>query len=214
METAKRYLIFLVGLFINALGVSFITKAALGTSPISSIPYTLSLGFTPTLGQFTIFFSLLLVVIQILLLRRKYQKIQLLQIPVSILFGYFIDLTMVWLSGLNPHSYPVKMAALLVGCVILGFGVYTEVLANVVMLPGEGFVKSVCTVFHTDFGLTKVCFDAGMTICAALISLVLFSSLNGVREGTIVAALLVGFIARSIGKRLTFLPGLLFGEAA
>ena len=125
METAKRYLIFLVGLFINALGVSFITKAALGTSPISSIPYTLSLGFTPTLGQFTIFFSLLLVVIQILLLRRKYQKIQLLQIPGSILFGYFIDLTMVWLSGLNPHSYPVKMAALLVGCVILGFGVYT-----------------------------------------------------------------------------------------
>lgn len=210
METAKRYLIFLVGLFINALGVSFITKAALGTSPISSIPYTLSLGFTPTLGQFTIFFSLLLVIIQILLLRRKYQKIQLLQIPVSILFGYFIDLTMVWLAGLNPHSYPVKMAALLVGCVILGFGVYTEVLANVVMLPGEGFVKSVCTVFHTDFGLTKVCFDAGMTICAALISLVLFSSLNGVREGTIIAALAVGLIARFFGKQLAFLKPLLF----
>ena len=97
-----------------------------------------------------------------------------------------------------------------IGEVILGFGVYTEVLANVVMLPGEGFVKSVCTVFHTDFGLTKVCFDAGMTICAALISLVLFSSLNGVREGTIIAALAVGLIARFFGKRLAFLKPLLF----
>ena len=201
METFKRYLVFLIGLFINALGVSFITKAALGTSPISSIPYTLSLGFSPTLGQFTIVFSLLLIVLQLLILRRRFQKIQLLQIPVSILFGYFIDLTMVMLFFVEPQQYLSKMLSLLTGCIILGFGVYTEVLANVVMLPGEAFVKSVCTAFHTDFGITKVCFDAGMTICAGLISLLLFFTVNGVREGTVIAALIVGLIARFFGKK-------------
>ena len=83
----KRYIIFLIGLFINSLGVAFITKADLGTSPISSIPYTLSLEFHPTIGQFTIVFSLLLIAIQIVLLRKKFGMVQFLQIPVSILFG-------------------------------------------------------------------------------------------------------------------------------
>ena len=96
MEKLKRYIIFLIGLFINSLGVSLITKANLGTSPISSI-----------------------------------------------LFGYFIDLTMVMLFFVEPQSYISSVIYLLIGCVILGFGVYTEVLANVAMLPGESFVRAV-----------------------------------------------------------------------
>ena len=46
MNKLKRYVIFLIGLFVNSLGVSLITKASLGTSPISSIPYVLSLKFS------------------------------------------------------------------------------------------------------------------------------------------------------------------------
>ena len=91
MDKLKRYIIFLIGLFINSLGVSLITKAALGTSPISSIPYVLSLIFPFTLGQFTIYFSVLLVVLQLLILRRKFKVEHLLQIPISIAFGYFIE---------------------------------------------------------------------------------------------------------------------------
>ena len=95
MEKLKRYIVFLIGLFINSLGVSLTTKADLGTSPISSIPYVLSLNFPFTLGQFTIAFSLLLILIQLVILRRNFKAEHLLQIPISILFGYFIDLTMV-----------------------------------------------------------------------------------------------------------------------
>ena len=72
MEKLKRYLIFLIGLFINSLGVSLITKADLGTSPISSVPYVLSLNFPFTLGQFTIVFSLVLILIQFLILRKNF----------------------------------------------------------------------------------------------------------------------------------------------
>jgi len=112
MDKLKRYIIFLIGLFINSLGVSLITKAALGTSPISSIPYVLSLIFPFTLGQFTIYFSVLLVVLQLLILRRKFKVEHLLQIPISIAFGYFIDLTMEMLSFVNPQLYIIKIAAL------------------------------------------------------------------------------------------------------
>ena len=117
MDKLKRYIIFLIGLFINSLGVRLITKAALGTSPISSIPYVI---FPFTLGQFTIYFSVLLVVLQLLILRRKFKVEHLLQIPISIAFGYFIDLTMEMLSFVNPQLYIIKIAALLIGCAILG----------------------------------------------------------------------------------------------
>ena len=102
MEKLKRYVIFLIGLFINSLGVSLITKADLGTSPISSIPYVLSLNFPMTLGQFTIIFSILLIIIQLFILRKNFKAEHLLQIPISILFGYFIDPTMVLLGFVHP----------------------------------------------------------------------------------------------------------------
>lgn len=210
MEKLKRYIVFLIGLFINSLGVSLITKANLGTSPISSIPYVLSLNFPFTLGQFTIAFSLLLILIQLIILRRNFKAEHLLQIPISILFGYFIDLTMVMLFFVNPQTYLSSVVYLLIGCVILGFGVYTEVLANVAMLPGESFVRAVSSTWKTEFGSTKVAFDVSLTVIAAVLSLLFAHRLDGVREGTIIAALLVGFIARLFGRRLTFLEPLLF----
>lgn len=213
-EKLKRYLIFLIGLFINALGVSFITKANLGTSPISSIPYVLSLKFPFSLGEFTIAFSIFLILLQLLILRKKFRAEHWLQIPVSILFGYFIDLTMALLFWLNPGSYLLEILYLLIGCVILGFGVYLEVLADVVMLPGESFVRAIVLTWNRNFGNTKICFDASMTIIAGVLSVIFFHRLQGVREGTIVAALLVGFLARVFGRKLAFLKPLLFPQTS
>lgn len=212
MNKLKRYLIFLVGLFINALGVSLVTKASLGTSPISSIPYVLSLNFPLTLGKFTILFSIFLIVLQILILRKNFKMENILQIPVSIAFGYFIDLTMYMFFWVNPEHYIVKVIALLAGCIVLGFGVYLEVVADVVMLPGESFVRAIVQTWNTNFGTTKILFDSSMTIIAGALSVAFFGKLNGVREGTIVAALLVGFIARLFGKHLEFVKPYLFPE--
>ena len=214
MEKLKRYLIFLVGLFVNSLGVSLITKANLGTSPISSIPYVLSLNFPFTLGNFTIFFSILLIILQLIILRKNFKLEHILQIPVSIIFGYFIDLTMILFSWVNPEVYIMKIVYLLIGCMILGAGVYMEVLADVVMLPGESFVRAIVLTWKTNFGTTKICFDVSMAVIAAVLSLVFAGRLDGVREGTVIAALLVGFIARLIGKKLAFLKDMIFPETA
>ena len=214
MEKLKRYVIFLVGLFVNSLGVSLITKANLGTSPISSIPYVLSLNFPFTLGNFTIFFSILLIILQLIILRKNFKLEHILQIPVSIIFGYFIDLTMILFSWVNPEVYIMKIVYLLIGCMILGAGVYMEVLADVVMLPGESFVRAIVLTWKTNFGTTKICFDVSMAVIAAVLSFVFAGRLDGVREGTVIAALLVGFIARLIGKKLAFLKDMIFPETA
>ena len=212
MNKLKRYVIFLIGLFVNSLGVSLITKASLGTSPISSIPYVLSLSFPFTLGNFTIFFSIFLILLQLLILRKNFKLEHVLQIPVSIIFGYFIDLTMPLFAWVNPQVYIMKIIYLLIGCLILGFGVYMEVLADVVMLPGESFVRAIVLTWKTNFGTTKICFDVSMSVIAAILSFVFTGRLNGVREGTIIAALLVGFIARVVGKKLAFVKPMLFPE--
>ena len=199
-ELIKRYIFLLAGLFVNGLGVSFITKAGLGTSPITSIPYTLSLGFTPTVGMFTLVFNIFLIILQVILLRRNFQLQNLLQLPIIALFSFFIDLTMSLLGFMQPETYAMKVVSLIVGCLILGFGVFIEMVANVAMLPGEATVRAVSDVFSTDFGKTKIAFDSSMTIIAAFLSFIMFKHLDGVREGTIVADILVGFIARLFKK--------------
>ena len=202
-ELIKRYIFLLAGLFVNGLGVSFITKAGLGTSPITSIPYTLSLSFTPTVGMFTLVFNIFLVILQVILLRRNFQLQNLLQLPIIALFSFFIDLTMSLLGFMQPETYAMKVVSLIVGCLILGFGVFMEMVANVAMLPGEATVRAVSDVFSTDFGKTKIAFDSSMTVIAAILSFIMFRHLDGVREGTIVAAILVGFIARLFKKYIS-----------
>ena len=199
-ELIKRYIFLLAGLFASGLGVSFITKTGLGTSPITSIPYTLSLGFTPTVGMFTLVFNIFLIILQVILLRRNFQLQNLLQLPIIALFSFFIDLTMSLLGFMQPETYAMKVVSLIVGCLILGFGVFMEMVANVAMLPGEATVRAVSDVFSTDFGKTKIAFDSSMTVIAAILSFIIFKHLDGVREGTIVAAILVGFIARLFKK--------------
>ena len=202
-ETIKRYIYFFIGLFVNSLGVAFITQANLGTSPISSIPYVLSLNFDLTLGQFTILFNLLLVVLQIIILKKNYQPIQLLQIIVAILFGYFIDFSMdVLLVGLNPQSYGLQILSLLVGCVILGLGVFMEVSSKTIMLPGEGVATAISIKTGKEFGTIKVLVDVSMCVAAVIISLAIGHNVVGVREGTVIAALLVGFISRGFSRML------------
>ena len=113
---------------------------------------------------------------------------------------------MILLGFVNPSIYFTKIIYLLLGCLILGIGVYMEVLANVVMLPGESFVRAIVFKWKTEFGSTKIVFDVSMTVIAAILSFIFMGHLAGVREGTIIAALLVGFIARFIGRKLSFLP--------
>lgn len=199
-ELVRRYVLFLFGLFVNSLGIALTTRANLGTSPITSVPYVLSIRFPPSLGMFTLFFSLLLIAIQLIILGKRFPKQFLLQLPVIPIFSVFIDLSMALFWFVDPQTYPAKVCSLLLGCLVLGFGVFIEVAANVVMLPGECTVKAISTRWNTNFGKTKVAVDVIMAATAAVLVLLLFHTLTGVREGTFISALLVGTIARLFGR--------------
>lgn len=200
---AKRYLLLLVGLSIMAFGVAFSIKASLGTSPISSVPYVVSL-FTPlTVGTATIVMYCVFILLQILILRRNYHPIQLMQLPVAFFFGYLTDFGVWAVQGVRCSTYWQQWIVCLIGILLVAVGVSLEVKAGVVVLAGEGVVLAICKVLpKIKFGYMKVGFDVTLVVIACVLSLGFTGRLQGVREGTVAAALLVGLIAKQLGKLL------------
>lgn len=203
-ETAKRYVLFIISLFFSALGVAFTKHGELGVSPISSIANVMSCRFTFfTLGTWLIIWNCLLILGQILILRSKFQPIQLLQIPLSFLFGWFTDLGMQIVSFIPVNSYLQSLGMVLVGILILGFGVSLSVIANVIMNSGEAFVKAISDTLHKEFGNVKVVFDVMCVLLSLVASLLLFDFIIvGTREGTILSALLTGLVVKFFNRHL------------
>ena len=199
----KRYLLLLAGLSIMAFGVAFSIKASLGTSPISSVPFVVSL-FTPlTVGTATITMHCVFILMQILILRKDYHLIQLMQLPVAFFFGYLTDFGVWAVQGISCNTYWQQWIVCLIGILLVAVGVSFEVKAGVVVLAGEGVVLAVCKVLpKIKFGYMKVGFDVTLVVIACILSFVFTGHLQGVREGTVAAALLVGLIAKQLGKLL------------
>lgn len=200
---AKRYLLLFAGLSIMAFGVAFSIKASLGTSPISSVPYVVSLFAPLTVGTATIVMHCVFILLQILILRRNYHPIQLMQLPVAVFFGYLTDFGVWAVRGIHCSTYWQQWIVCLIGILLVAAGVSLEVKAGVVVLAGEGVVLAICKVLpKIKFGYMKVGFDVTLVVIACILSFTFTGHLQGVREGTVAAALLVGLIAKQIGKLL------------
>ena len=200
---AKRYLLLLAGLSIMAFGVAFSIKASLGTSPISSVPYVVSLFAPLTVGTATIVMHCVFILLQILILRRNYHPIQLMQLPVAVFFGYLTDFGVWAVRGIHCSTYWQQWIVCLIGILLVAAGVSLEVKAGVVVLAGEGVVLAICKVLpKIKFGYMKVGFVVTLVVIACILSFTFTGHLQGVREGTVAAALLVGLIAKQIGKLL------------
>lgn len=192
----KRYGIFLIGLTFMSLGIVLIIKSVLGTSPISSVPYVLSLALPFTVGQFNFVFSSLMFILQPIILRNKFEWVQILQVPMTFIFCAFIDLFMYIFAWLHPQAYYQHIFVLLIGCICMGIGVTCQLLGRVVMLPGEGLVNAIATRWKLDFGKIKVIFDWSLVAMAAVISLYYFGTIEGIREGTLVSAFATGMLVK------------------
>ena len=198
----KRCCLLVFGLLIMAYGVSFSITAGLGTSPISSLPYTLSQITPLSVGMATIVMHCILILLQILLLRHDYRPVQLLQLPIALLFGSLTDLTLMSLQYITPGNYIEQWICCLFGIVLVGIGVSCEVKADVVPLAGEGLILAICQAFSRLFAPSKICFDVSLVTISAILGLIFQGQLIGVREGTVAAALLVGLVARQTTKWL------------
>lgn len=206
-----RLIMLCAGIFLIAFGVALSTKSGLGVSSSAAIPYVLCRVTPLTMGQWTTVINLLMVVIQIVLLRRDYKPIQLLQIIIVFTFGNFTDLTIGMVSGLTVDAYPLRLLLCIVSCMIMGLGLFLEVKANLITMSSEGAINAVVKIFHTDFGKTKMGLDCTLVAIGCVLSLIFLHSIQGVREGTIISALLVGMCVQRYNRWFAFLDRWLNG---
>ena len=203
-ETAKRYILFIISLFFSALGVALTKHGELGVSPISSVPNVMSCKFTSvSMGNWLIIWNCMLILGQIIILRKKFQPVQLLQVPLSFIFGYFTDFGMWCVSPIPAESYFMRIAMVILGVAVLGFGISLSVIANVIMNAGEAFVKAVADTLDKSFGNVKIVLDVSYVLLSVILSLIFFNfKLVGTREGTVIAAFLTGMTVKWFTKRL------------
>lgn len=195
-DHVKRITMFVIGLFVMTFGIALSTKADIGTTPISSIPFVLSLTTGVELYLTTFALNIGLIVLQYLVLRKDFSYVSLLQLPVSIVFSFFTKITVDLVSGWSPQSYVECWIYAVLSVVILGAGVALVVNSRTTMVPGEGAVLALSIKTKVPFSRMKIIFDVANISIAAVISLISFGGLQGVREGTIFAALTVGIVVR------------------
>lgn len=194
-EFIRRCGLFIISLFVIGLGIALAKRAELGISPVSSVANVLSLRFDfLSLGMWLTITNFLMLLGQILLLRRKFQLWQLLQIPLSFLFGSFTDVGLWLVQGIPNNMYAVQLLLVLAGVAVLSVGITLGVVANVILNSPEAFVKALADTTGHEFGVTKTAFDVSWVLLAVVLSLIFFGGeLRGIREGTVITAVLVGF---------------------
>ena len=198
--TVKRILLFILGLFIMAFGVSFSIVSTLGTTPISSIAYALVLITNIDIGITTFVFNAALIFLQFLILRSGFHKKRLLQLINCIVFSYFNTLALAVVSQIPFDGSVLMMAVfLIVSIFLIAFGIFVYMPANIAPLPGEGCVEAIAIVTGRRFSTVKILFDASMVTTALIMCWLWYASPFGaVNIGTIISAFMVGFTLRQI----------------
>lgn len=193
-----RLAAFASGLFVMGLGISLVAVAGLGTSPISSPSYVLSLVTPLSFGVWTLLFTAAFFLGEVAVYGRDAGRKLWLQLPMAPALGLIIDLFMNILPT-RPEPSPVwTLPILAVGCLALALGIWMQVKANIVINPGEGIVKALAWRFKRPFGIIKLIFDASLVALALIFSLVFLKDIAGIGAGTLISALTVGPIVRFI----------------
>ncbi|GAA4476602.1 DUF6198 family protein [Enteractinococcus fodinae] len=194
----RRWLTFLFGIWVMTVGIALSIHGQLGTSPISTIPAVLDAATMWTVGSVTIVMNIAFVLLQMLILRRRFKAFQLVQLPIAVLFGTLIDLSVYLTSWVQPDHYLMQWVVTIIGALILGIGVYIQIQPKLLYLPGEGLVMALTQVTTVRFGTMKQLVDWSLVVISAVMSLILLQRLENVREGTVFAAFAVGAVVKTI----------------
>ena len=197
-QTIKNYALFLVGLFIASMGVALSTKAGLGTSPVAVVPYSVSIvNHALTFGWWLNIWSLLQVAVQVILLRKKCKPVEIfIQAVLALVYGYMTDFSCKLIDSIQPNMYLSQFFWMALGCVVLALGIWIQLKGGVAMLPGEAMNRAISEVSGKRYENIKILFDVLYIVAAAVISFITTGKLQGVREGSIIAAVVVGNIIK------------------
>ena len=205
-KLCKRLILFFGGLFTAGMGVALNTRPGLGPSPITSLPYVLTFAIPAlSLGCITVIVNIIFLLTQIVILGKRFKWFMLLQLPTLLFFGCFIDIGMYLTGFFIPESYFLRLTEEVIGCAVLAYGIILLLAADISLMPGDGLIKVISQEYNIVYGAVKMCFDMGIVASAIIFSLCYFGNITGVREGTLVAAFLVGFIIKKQQNVIQFL---------
>lgn len=212
-----QHTLLLISLFMMTFGVVLCIKSGLGSSTISSIPFVMSLagsgGSIPAMsvGSWTIAMNFLLVFLQLVILRRQFEPVQLFQLLIGFVFGWMIDLNMWLLSPLECSGLAAETVCQLAGCTVMGIGIAFEVKCGSVTMPGEGITIAIGRVVRRPFAKVKICVDSTLVIIAVALGYMFFGRwmTEVVGPGTIFAMVYVGLVVKFITPRIGWFDRLL-----
>lgn len=192
MKLCTRIMIYISGLFIITIGINLSILSQLGISPVSAFTYPLSQATRISLGVITTATYSVLVLLQWLMLQKKFTLKHLLQIPFSICFGYFVDLTGQMLAFIDPQTYLQQCSLMLLGIVICSIGASMYILMDLVPNAPEGFNLAISERFQMPFSKSKILADCLFISIGCVISMLTVGRITMIREGTVLSALLTG----------------------
>lgn len=204
LRWTKRILVYCLGLFVMAIGVVFSVKSALGVSPVTCLANVLyqiitDAGILPGvgLGICTTVSYCFYIFLELLILRRDFQAKMLLQLVASFFFGFLVSCaTRLFVFLPNPSLYPMRLLYLLCSVPLVALGVMLYLAPQILPTPGEGMSMAISKKTGLTVASSKIVFDCCCVLLSAVVSLLYFHGLVGVREGTIICALTVGFVMK------------------
>ncbi len=188
----KDYGLFFLSVLVIGTAITIITNAGLGATAVTSLPFVISELWPVSFGLMTSFFNVLWVILQILIQKRKFPRIQFLQLGVSFLLGFAVDLSNALLGFIQPRTYFWQITMLIAGCLVMGFGIFLQLKAKVVYNPAEGIVAVFAEKTAYPFGKVKTAFDSLLVLLSLLLGFFATGHVVGIREGTVLSALIIG----------------------
>ena len=213
-----QHLLLLLSMFLMTLGVALCVRSNLGSGVISSIPMSFSLAgearLAPgwTIGGYTNIMNVLLVIAQVLVLRRRFEPIQLFQLVIGFVFGCLLDVNMWLTSHLSTYgTLPAQIIAQFIGATILGCAVAIEIRCGSVTMPGEGIQVAIACVTGRPFPSVKIMVDTTLVVLAVISGYCFFGSWprTVVGPGTLFAMFYVGYVVKLVNPHLGWFDRLL-----
>lgn len=199
-----RIIIYVIGLILLGLGITFNIKAGLGVSPISSISYSISNIFNGNFGNITMIMYTIFVLAQFGLTKAKIKLILILQLPLSILFTRMLNLFIFIIPDVD--RWWLKYIVLMFAIILTGTGAFLTIKTKLIPNPADGLVSALSQTTGKSLGFTKNVFDAMNVLVTVIICIVFNTELYGIGIGTLLAVLGVGRVIAFLNQLGRFKP--------
>ena len=187
-----RYGCLAAGIYIMTLGGTLAMTGAIGVCPLDAAVITGANVTGISIGSFNIIINLVFFFAQIIILQKAYQPLQLLQFPISFLFGWFVDFNLkyIWAEAAS-DSYAANILFVIVGMAVEAIGINLVLQADVVMTPVDGFYYVLSQKLGKSIGSMRLALD-GVLLTLNMVVIFTVSHVWTIREGTVIAFLVLG----------------------